>query len=140
MQGGCHLSTLAYRPLQRIEAGQILDKLLCLFQPGFSMATGSKLNAYFSPFPRWRQCSQAHATQAKSLMLRKGRYDDDGGDWLSGEAVSVKFLKTWATSSVAGQRVLLAAKDALAVGLSCFFAPHMHGAVDEYPCYAPLGA
>ncbi|WP_133159182.1 FUSC family protein [Arthrobacter glacialis] len=52
----------------------------------------------------------------------------------------MNFLKTWATSSVAGQRVLLAAKNALAVGLSCFFAPHMHGAVDEYPCYAPLGA
>lgn len=58
---------------------------------------------------------------------------------MSREAVSVKNLRNRATSSVAGQRALLAAKTALAVGLSWFLAPHMPGAVDEYPYYAPLG-
>ncbi|WP_287928416.1 aromatic acid exporter family protein [Arthrobacter sp.] len=43
-------------------------------------------------------------------------------------------------SSVAGQRVLLAAKTALAVGFSWFLASRMPGAADKYAYYAPLGA
>ncbi|MGP9501127.1 FUSC family protein [Specibacter sp. AOP5-B1-6] len=49
-------------------------------------------------------------------------------------------LKTWAKSTVGGQRVLLAVKAALAVGLSWFLAPYMPGVADDYPYYAPLGA
>ncbi|WP_425860984.1 FUSC family protein [Arthrobacter sp. TWP1-1] len=49
-------------------------------------------------------------------------------------------LKKWVTSSRAAQRALLAAKTALAVGLSWILAPYMPGVVDEYPYYAPLGA
>ncbi|RAN74098.1 hypothetical protein B5P43_30310 [Bacillus sp. SRB_336] len=49
-------------------------------------------------------------------------------------------IVTWAKSSVVGQRVLLAAKTALAVGLSWFLASHMPGAADKYAYYAPLGA
>jgi len=36
-------------------------------------------------------------------------------------------------------RLLLAAKTAVAVGISWFIAVHMPGATDEYPYYAPLG-
>lgn len=49
-------------------------------------------------------------------------------------------LKKWVTSSSTAQRTLLAAKTALAVGLSWILAPLMPGVVDEYPYYAPLGA
>lgn len=37
-------------------------------------------------------------------------------------------------------RLLLAAKTALAVGISWALAPHLPGAVNNYPYYAPLGA
>ncbi|MHA7268681.1 FUSC family protein [Arthrobacter sp. HLT1-20] len=40
---------------------------------------------------------------------------------------------------MAGQRVLLAAKTALAVGVAWWLAPLMPGVVDDYPYYAPLG-
>ena len=46
----------------------------------------------------------------------------------------------WAKSTVTGQRMLLAAKAALAVGLAWFLAPYMPGAAGEFPYYAPLGA
>ncbi|WP_133162943.1 FUSC family protein [Arthrobacter glacialis] len=42
-------------------------------------------------------------------------------------------------STVTGQRVLLAAKTALAVGIAWWLAPLMPGVVDDYPYYAPLG-
>lgn len=42
-------------------------------------------------------------------------------------------------STVTGQRVLLAAKTALAVGIAWALAPLMPGVVNEYPYYAPLG-
>jgi uncharacterized membrane protein YccC len=42
--------------------------------------------------------------------------------------------------AVTRPRLLLAGKTALAVGISWALAPHMPGAVDEYPYYAPLGA
>lgn len=48
--------------------------------------------------------------------------------------------KIWAKSTVTGQRALLAAKAALAVGLAWFLGIHVPGAADKYPYYAPLGA
>lgn len=42
-------------------------------------------------------------------------------------------------STVTGQRILLAAKTSLAVGIAWALAPLMPGAVNEYPYYAPLG-
>lgn len=42
-------------------------------------------------------------------------------------------------TTVTGQRILLAAKTALAVGIAWALAPLMPGAVNEYPYYAPLG-
>lgn len=62
-----------------------------------------------------------------------------GGQAVSGKE-SVGTLKTWAKSTVTGQRVLLAAKAALAVGLSWFLASHLPGSADKYAYYAPLGA
>lgn len=52
----------------------------------------------------------------------------------------MKTLNAWAKSTVTGQRVLLSAKAALAVGISWFLAPHVPGVADAYPYYAPLGA
>lgn len=52
----------------------------------------------------------------------------------------MKNITTWAKSTVSGQRVLLAFKAAVAVGLSWFLAPYMPGVADDYPYYAPLGA
>ncbi len=49
-------------------------------------------------------------------------------------------LRSWIKSTVRGQRLLLAAKTALAVGLSWFLAPLLPGAAQEYTYYAPLGA
>lgn len=49
-------------------------------------------------------------------------------------------LKVWAKSTVNGQRVLLAAKTSIAVGIAWFLAPHMPGVTQEFPYYAPLGA
>ncbi|PYI66426.1 FUSC family protein [Arthrobacter livingstonensis] len=46
---------------------------------------------------------------------------------------------TWVKSSVAGQRALLAAKTALAVGISWFLAIHLPGGAGKYAYYAPLG-
>ncbi len=46
----------------------------------------------------------------------------------------------WAKSSVAGQRLLLAAKTSLAVGVAWILARYMPGVADKYPYYAPLGA
>jgi hypothetical protein len=46
----------------------------------------------------------------------------------------------WVKASVAGQRLLLAAKTALAVGLSWFLASHLPGEAEKYAYYAPLGA
>lgn len=43
-------------------------------------------------------------------------------------------------STVTGQRLLLAAKAALAVGVAWFLGLHMPGTADDYPYYAPLGA
>lgn len=48
-------------------------------------------------------------------------------------------LGAWMKSTVTGQRVLLAAKTALAVGVAWSLAPHLPGVVDDYPYYAPLG-
>ncbi|WP_427017476.1 hypothetical protein ACQCSX_02275 [Pseudarthrobacter sp. P1] len=42
-------------------------------------------------------------------------------------------LKTWTKSTVTGQRLLLAAKAALAVALAWFLAPYMPGVADDYP-------
>lgn len=50
-----------------------------------------------------------------------------------------RFL-SWAKSSVAGQRLLLAAKTSLAVGVAWILARYMPGVADRYPYYAPLGA
>ncbi|WP_150117117.1 FUSC family protein [Arthrobacter sp. ERGS1:01] len=49
-------------------------------------------------------------------------------------------LKVWVKSTVTGQRMLLAAKTALAVGVAWFLGTHVPGAADKYPYYAPLGA
>ncbi|WP_315913536.1 aromatic acid exporter family protein [Arthrobacter sp. lap29] len=50
-----------------------------------------------------------------------------------------RFL-VWAKSSLAGQRLLLAAKTSLAVGVAWILARYMPGVADKYPYYAPLGA
>lgn len=50
-----------------------------------------------------------------------------------------RFL-VWAKSSRVGQRLLLAAKTSLAVGVAWFLARYMPGVADKYPYYAPLGA
>ena len=42
--------------------------------------------------------------------------------------------------AVTRARLLFAAKTAVAVGLAWMIAPHMPGAADEYPYYAPFGA
>ena len=42
-------------------------------------------------------------------------------------------------STVTGQRSLLAAKTALAVGIAWWLAPYMPGVVNDYPYYSPLG-
>lgn len=52
----------------------------------------------------------------------------------------MKILGAWVKSTVTGQRVLLSAKAALAVGIAWFLAPHVPGVADAYPYYAPLGA
>lgn len=48
-------------------------------------------------------------------------------------------LGAWIKSTVTGQRVLLAAKTAVAVGIAWFLAQYLPGVVDDYPYYAPLG-
>ncbi|MGA7205292.1 MAG: FUSC family protein [Specibacter sp.] len=55
-------------------------------------------------------------------------------------AESMGSALTRAKSTVFGQRVLLAAKAAVAVGLSWFLALHLPGSADKYAYYAPLGA
>lgn len=49
-------------------------------------------------------------------------------------------LKVWVKSTVTSQRLLLAAKAALAVGVAWFLGLQMPGSADQYPYYAPLGA
>ncbi|AIX99916.1 hypothetical protein ART_0318 [Arthrobacter sp. PAMC 25486] len=51
----------------------------------------------------------------------------------------MEICKTWVKSTVTGQRVLLALKAALAVGIAWLLAPLMPGTADDYPYYAPLG-
>lgn len=46
---------------------------------------------------------------------------------------------SWVRSTVRGQRLLLAAKTAVAVGIAWWLAPLMPGDVDKFPYYAPLG-
>ncbi|MFC8302720.1 aromatic acid exporter family protein [Specibacter sp. NPDC057265] len=48
-------------------------------------------------------------------------------------------FKSGFKSTVTGQRILLAAKTAVAVGIAWVLAPLMPGVVNEYPYYAPLG-
>ena len=43
-------------------------------------------------------------------------------------------------AAVAGPRLLLALKTALAVGIAWALAPHVPGVAEQYPYYAPLGA
>ncbi|MGO4383050.1 FUSC family protein [Specibacter sp. RAF43] len=55
-------------------------------------------------------------------------------------AKAAGILAAWARSTIPGQRLLLAAKAALAVGVAWFLAPHVPGVAEDYPYYAPLGA
>ncbi|WP_146070358.1 aromatic acid exporter family protein [Arthrobacter sp. GMC3] len=49
-------------------------------------------------------------------------------------------MKAWVKQTVTGQRILLAAKAAVAVGIAWFLGTHVPGSADKYPYYAPLGA
>ncbi len=78
------------------------------------------------------------------LRLEARHVDDSTGAGYQPTEVSesgslMEIFKAWVKSTVTGQRVLLALKAALAVGIAWLLAPFMPGAANEYPYYAPLG-